>query len=129
MLRYPQSGFSRASRRIRALMSRRVAGRPVLARADLAAQRRRTMSRCQRTTVSGVTSSRSPWRRALGITAGKAASRARSARQAPPGRHPGLHPTFAKFNRIRIDEDGEPDRHDLELAWLGGARAIRLTPR
>src|SRR6266702_3881580 len=40
-----------------------------------------------------------------------------------------VNPTFAKFNRIRIDEDGEPDRHDLELAWLGGARAIRLTPR
>jgi hypothetical protein len=40
-----------------------------------------------------------------------------------------VNPTFAKFNKIRIDEDGEPDRHDLELAWLGGARAIRLTPR
>jgi hypothetical protein len=39
------------------------------------------------------------------------------------------NPTFAKFNKIRIDEDGEPDRHDLELAWRGGARAIRLTPR
>ena len=79
ILRYPHSGFSRASRRTRVLMSRRVAGRPVLARADLAAQRRRTMSRCQRTTVSGLTSSRSPWRRALGITAGRAASKARSA--------------------------------------------------
>jgi hypothetical protein len=32
---------------------------------DLAAQRRRMMSRCQRTIVSGVTSSRSPWRRAF----------------------------------------------------------------
>jgi hypothetical protein len=40
-----------------------------------------------------------------------------------------VNPAFAKFNKIRIDEDGEPDRHDLELAWLGGARAIRLTPR
>ena len=40
-----------------------------------------------------------------------------------------VNPTFARFNKIRIDEDGEPDRHDLELAWLGGARAIRLTPR
>jgi deazaflavin-dependent oxidoreductase (nitroreductase family) len=39
------------------------------------------------------------------------------------------NPTFAKFNKIRIDESGEPDRHDLEQAWLGGARAIRLTPR
>jgi hypothetical protein len=51
--RYPQPGFSRASRRIRALMFRRVAGRPVLPRMDLAAQRRRTMSRSQRSTVSG----------------------------------------------------------------------------
>jgi hypothetical protein len=34
---------------------RRVAGLPVLPRMDLAAQRRRTMSRCQRTIVSGVT--------------------------------------------------------------------------
>jgi hypothetical protein len=42
----------------------RVAGRPVLPRMDLAARRRRRMSRCQRTMVSGVTSSRSPWRRA-----------------------------------------------------------------
>lgn len=39
------------------------------------------------------------------------------------------NPTFAKFNKIRVDEKGEPDRHDLELAWRGGARAIRLTPR
>jgi hypothetical protein len=50
-------------------MVRRVAGRPVRPRMDLAAQRRRTMSRCQRKIVSGVTSSRSPWRRAFGITA------------------------------------------------------------
>lgn len=40
-----------------------------------------------------------------------------------------VNPAFAKFNKIRINEDGQPDRHDLELAWLGGARAIRLTPR
>ena len=46
---------------------------------DLAAQRRRTMSRCQRRIVSGVTSSRSPWRRAFGITLSRAASSARSA--------------------------------------------------
>ena len=75
ILRYPPSGFSLASRRTRALMFRRVAGRPVLPRLDLAA-RRRTMSRCQRRIVSGVTSSRSPWRRGLGITLSKAASRA-----------------------------------------------------
>ena len=46
---------------------------------DLVAQRRRTMSRCQRGIVSGVTSSRSPWRRAFGITPARAASSARSA--------------------------------------------------
>jgi hypothetical protein len=43
----------------------RVAGLPVLLRLDLAAQRPRMMSRCQRTIVSGVTSSRSPRRRAF----------------------------------------------------------------
>ena len=69
ILRYPQPGFSRASRRTRAWMLRRVAGRPVLPGMDLAARRRQTMSRCQRTIVSGVISSRSPWRRAFGIDA------------------------------------------------------------
>jgi hypothetical protein len=53
ILRYPQPGFSRASRRTSALMLWRVAGRPVLPRLDLAAWRRRTMSRCQRRIVSG----------------------------------------------------------------------------
>ena len=48
---------------------------PVLPRMDLVAQRRRTISRCQRRIVSGVTSSRNPWRRGFGITP----SRARSA--------------------------------------------------
>jgi hypothetical protein len=53
ILRYPQRGFSRASRWTSARMLRRVAGRPVLPHADRAAQRRRTMSRCQRRIVSG----------------------------------------------------------------------------
>jgi hypothetical protein len=57
-------------------MSRRVVGLPVLPRMDLAAQRRRTMSWCQRTIVSGATSSRSPCRRAFGITASRVASSA-----------------------------------------------------
>ena len=57
----------------------RVAGRPLLPCADLAAQRRRMISRCQRRIVSGVTSSRSPRRRALGMTLARVASRARSA--------------------------------------------------
>jgi hypothetical protein len=79
ILRYPQPGFSRAGRRTRAWMFRRVVGRPVLPRRDLAAQRRRTISLCQRTLVSGVTSSLSPWRRVFGITPRRVASRARSA--------------------------------------------------
>jgi len=58
--RYPHPGFSRASRRTRTWMFRRVTGRPVLPLMDRAAQRRRTMSRCQRRMVSGATSSRSP---------------------------------------------------------------------
>jgi hypothetical protein len=60
-------------------MLRRVAGRPLVPRMDLAAQRRPTMPRCQRTIVSGVTSNRSPWRRAVGITPGRVTSKARSA--------------------------------------------------
>jgi hypothetical protein len=67
-------------------MFRRVAGRPVLPRIDRAAQRRRTMSRCQRSIVSGVTSSRSPWRRVFGIAPSAIASSARSA-QFSFGRH------------------------------------------
>jgi hypothetical protein len=38
-------------------------------------------------------------------------------------------PTFATFNGIRLSDDGEPDPSDLHRAWLGGARAIRLTSR
>ncbi|MGC2168477.1 MAG: hypothetical protein WA580_05185 [Acidimicrobiales bacterium] len=36
---------------------------------------------------------------------------------------------FAKFNKIRIDENGEPEPDDLRQAWLGGARVAILTPR
>lgn len=36
---------------------------------------------------------------------------------------------FAKFNRVRLDADGNPDPGDLHLAWMAGARAFRLTPR
>jgi hypothetical protein len=35
---------------------------------------------------------------------------------------------FAKFNRIRLDQKGEPVPEDLELAWLAGARVAVLTP-
>ena len=68
ILRYPHSGFSRASRRTRAWMFLRVIGRAVLPLRDRAAQRRRTMSRCQRRMVSGVTKTATRLRRALGIT-------------------------------------------------------------
>lgn len=35
---------------------------------------------------------------------------------------------FAKFNKIRLGADGRPDTEDLRLAWVGGARAILLSP-
>jgi hypothetical protein len=79
ILRQPHPGFSRASRRTRALIFRRVAGRPDLPRRDRVAQRRRTMSRCQRMIVSGVTSDRSHRRRNPGIRLNRVASSARSA--------------------------------------------------
>ncbi|MFI5081987.1 MAG: hypothetical protein ACHQCE_13000 [Streptosporangiales bacterium] len=50
-------------------------------RRDLAARRRRAMSRCQRGTVSGVTIIRRPARRARGITPISAAIGARSAQE------------------------------------------------
>jgi deazaflavin-dependent oxidoreductase (nitroreductase family) len=36
---------------------------------------------------------------------------------------------FAKFNKVAIDEAGNPDPRDLHLAWADGARAARLTLR
>jgi hypothetical protein len=83
-------------------MFRRVAGRPVLPRMDLAAQRRRTMSRCQRNMVSGVTSSRSPWRRALGITPSRVVSRARSAQFRPGRRGYRCCSTASWWRRIKL---------------------------
>jgi hypothetical protein len=35
---------------------------------------------------------------------------------------------FAKFNKISLDDNGNPDPADLRLAWAGGARAFRLRP-
>ena len=102
ILRYPHSGFSRASRRTRALMVWQVAGRPVLPRLDLAAWRRRRMSRCQRRIVSGVTSSLNPWRSTLGITLSKAASRARSAQFTCGRRSCRRCRTASWWRRIRI---------------------------
>ena len=36
---------------------------------------------------------------------------------------------FAGFNQIGFDDEGRPKSDDLHLAWAGGARAFRLTPR
>ncbi|GID91056.1 hypothetical protein ACFQFC_37935 [Amorphoplanes digitatis] len=36
---------------------------------------------------------------------------------------------FAKFNKIGLDGDGDPDRDDLRSAWAAGARVFRLTLR
>jgi deazaflavin-dependent oxidoreductase (nitroreductase family) len=36
---------------------------------------------------------------------------------------------FANFNKIALDEHGNPDEGDLHLAWAAGARAFRLTLR
>ncbi|HSZ41640.1 MAG TPA: hypothetical protein VK817_16915 [Trebonia sp.] len=36
---------------------------------------------------------------------------------------------FAKFNKVRLGADGEPDADDLRLAWTEGARVYELTPR
>jgi deazaflavin-dependent oxidoreductase (nitroreductase family) len=36
---------------------------------------------------------------------------------------------FAKFNKIGLDERGEPRPDDLHLVWAAGARVVRLTPR
>jgi deazaflavin-dependent oxidoreductase (nitroreductase family) len=39
------------------------------------------------------------------------------------------NPAFARFNRVHVDQDGNASDRDLHLAWLGGARVIKLTPR
>ncbi len=36
---------------------------------------------------------------------------------------------FAKFNKVGLDQAGNPSPEDLHLAWGAGARALRLTPR
>jgi deazaflavin-dependent oxidoreductase (nitroreductase family) len=37
--------------------------------------------------------------------------------------------SFADFNKISFDSQGNPDPADLREAWLAGARAFRLTLR
>jgi hypothetical protein len=77
-------------------------GRPVLPRIDLAAQRRRAMSRCQRRIVSGVTSSRSPCRRPFGITASRVATSARSSQSSLGRRGCRRCSTASWWRRIKI---------------------------
>jgi deazaflavin-dependent oxidoreductase (nitroreductase family) len=36
---------------------------------------------------------------------------------------------FAKFNKITLDQQGNPDPTDLHKAWAAGARVLRLTVR
>ncbi len=36
---------------------------------------------------------------------------------------------FAKFNRLELDQSGDPVPEDLHLAWAAGARVAVLTPR
>jgi hypothetical protein len=36
---------------------------------------------------------------------------------------------FAKFNKVRLDKDGNPNVEDLRAAWQSGARAFKLTLR
>jgi hypothetical protein len=83
-------------------MFRREASLPLLPRIDLAAQRRRAMSRCQRRIVSGVTSSRSPCRRAFGITANRVARSARSAQSSLGRRGCRRCRTASWWRRIKI---------------------------
>ena len=83
-------------------MFRWAAGLPVLPRRDLAAHRRRTISRCQRRTVSGVTSRCSPWQRAFGITASRVARSARSAQSSLGRRGYRRCRTASRRRRIKI---------------------------
>ena len=86
-------------------MFRRVAGRPVLPRLDLAAQRRRTMSRCQCRIVSGVISSHSPWRRFR--------------YHAEQGREQGpVRPVQVRAARLPPLQDGELVAQDQDLRGL-----------
>jgi hypothetical protein len=76
--RYPHAWFSRASRSTSDRTLRRAAGRPERPRRDRRAQRRRTMPRCQRTIVPGVTIRRIAARRSGGTDPAGSASHARS---------------------------------------------------
>jgi hypothetical protein len=75
--RYPHDSFSRARRSTTDRTVRRTGGRPERPRRDNRTHRRRTMSRCQRKTVAGVTISRNPARRPTGSVPASNASHAR----------------------------------------------------
>jgi hypothetical protein len=76
--RYPQCSLSAAMRSTRQTTRRWVGGRPGLFGFDLAAQRRRTISRCQRRIVPGVMNKCSaPWHE-RGMSVSSAANSARS---------------------------------------------------
>jgi hypothetical protein len=36
---------------------------------------------------------------------------------------------FANFNKVTLDDEGNPSPADLHAAWAAGARAFRFTPR
>ncbi|ADI04313.1 hypothetical protein SBI_01192 [Streptomyces bingchenggensis BCW-1] len=76
--RYPQLGFSFARRSTRMRIERTVGGRPGCLGRQEAAWRRATRLRCQRSTVSGRTSSRDPRRTGGGSRCRSAARNARS---------------------------------------------------
>ncbi len=76
--RYPHDSFSRASRSTADRILRCVAGRPERPPRDRRAQRRRTMPRCHRTIVPGVTINRIAASRSAGTVPASSASHARS---------------------------------------------------
>ena len=88
------------------MIFRRVAGRPDLPRMDRAAQRCRTMSRCQRMIVSGVTSNRSHWRRGPGY-------HAEQAREQCP-----VRPGQVRAARLMALQDGDLVPQDQDLGGL-----------
>ena len=76
--RYPQCSLSAAMRSTRRTMRRWAGGRPDRFDLDLAAQRRRTISRCQRKIVPGVMNKCSALWRERGMSVSSTANRARS---------------------------------------------------
>ncbi len=78
MRRYPQPGFSRASRNTKSRMERTVRGLPERFGREAAAWRRAPRSRCQHNTVSGRTTNRIRRSTSGGSRCSNAARNARS---------------------------------------------------